>query len=68
MCTIPIIEFRRRAEQIIQAQRKGERMVLTYCYTPLARMEPIKQLQVDAGDPFDAFFDSVFASRARRLE
>ena len=47
-----MVELRERAEEIIGAVRKGQRMVLSYRGRPVARLEPIPTHAADEDDPF----------------
>ena len=66
MKTISMLEFRQRAEKVIQELRRGERMVLTYRGHPVARLEPIGDPEIDAEDPFYAL-DRLADEKGRSL-
>lgn len=46
-----MLEFRRRAPEIVSRVRRGERLVLTYRGRPVARLEPWEPPAVSAEDP-----------------
>ncbi len=54
MKSVSMVEFRKNAEEIIARVRKGQRLVLTYRGSPVARLEPIRQEAVNSEDPFYA--------------
>jgi prevent-host-death family protein len=41
MRTLTMLEFRRDARRTLEAVRRGERVLLTYRGTPVARLEPV---------------------------
>jgi antitoxin (DNA-binding transcriptional repressor) of toxin-antitoxin stability system len=47
-----MLDFRQHAGEILGQVQKGQRMILTCCGKPVARLEPIVQESVDANDPF----------------
>lgn len=49
---VSMLEFRRDAERVLAKVRNGERLVLTHRGKPVARLEPILDVPVDADDPF----------------
>ena len=54
MQTVSMLEFRRRALEIVQQVRRGQRIVLTYRGKPVARLEPIGEAVLTEDDPFYA--------------
>lgn len=52
MKTVSMLEFRRRAEAIVQQVCRGQPFILTYRGKPVARLEPIVGPAVAAADPF----------------
>lgn len=50
--TVTMVEFRRRAAEILVAVRRGRRMVLTYRGRPVIRLEPISEEAPQEEDPF----------------
>ena len=61
-----MLEFRQQAQKVFGQLRQGGRMVLTYRGQPVARLEPISDLQVDADDPFYAL-DQLADEKGRSL-
>lgn len=47
-----MVEFRHRAAEILEAVRRGRRMVLTYRGRPVIRLEPISDEAPAEDDPF----------------
>jgi prevent-host-death family protein len=52
METVSMLEFRRRAQAIVQRVSRGQRMILTYRGKPVARLEPIVEPSLAEDDPF----------------
>jgi prevent-host-death family protein len=52
MKTVSMLEFRRRAEAIVQQVCRGQRLILTYRGKPVARLEPIIESALAQDDPF----------------
>jgi prevent-host-death family protein len=52
MKTVTMLEFRRHANQILQATMRGQRTVLTYRGKPAVRLEPIPPETIAQDDPF----------------
>ncbi len=57
MKTISMLDFRLNAESIIAQVQKGQRMILTRRGKPVARLEPMVDLKLDADDPFYGICD-----------
>jgi prevent-host-death family protein len=53
MKTLSMLDFRRNAKRILDAVRRGERLLLTYRGQPVARIEPVspEAAPVPADDP-----------------
>jgi prevent-host-death family protein len=52
MKRISLLEFRTHTERILAQIERGERIILTRRGKPVARLEPIVEVVVDADDPF----------------
>jgi len=52
MRNISILEFRKKARQILSRAQKGERMIMTYRGKPVMRLEPIRETAILDNDPF----------------
>jgi len=46
-----MLEFRRRAEEVLLQVRKGRSFVLTYRGKPVARLQPVAEQETSADDP-----------------
>jgi antitoxin (DNA-binding transcriptional repressor) of toxin-antitoxin stability system len=57
MKTISMLDLRLDAERIIGQVQKGQRMILTRCGKPVARLEPIAVETVQSDDPFYSLSD-----------
>jgi prevent-host-death family protein len=51
MKAVSMLEFRKRADEVLKQVCKGQAFVLTYRGKPVARLEPIRQQTVDPDDP-----------------
>jgi prevent-host-death family protein len=51
MKTVSMLEFRNRAESVLQQVSKGQAFVLTYRGRPVARLEPVGNSRIDSEDP-----------------
>ena len=49
---ITVLQFRRDAENIIRKVAQGKRLILTYRGRPVMRLEPIREVPIDANDSF----------------
>lgn len=54
---VSILQFRRDAQAIIRKVRQGRRLILTYRGKPVMRLEPIRERDVAADDPFYSIAD-----------
>ena len=61
MKTVTMLDFRTRAEEIIQQVQKGEEMILTYRGKPVLRLQPLGQREIADDDPFYAIDDLATA-------
>jgi len=52
MDRVSILQFRRQAEATIPQVQQGKRFIVTYRGKPVMRLEPIREPQVGADDPF----------------
>lgn len=50
MTEITMLEFRRRAEQVLSQVRKVREFVLTYRGKPVARLQPVSETQALSSD------------------
>jgi prevent-host-death family protein len=50
--TVSMVELRDRAEEIVKAVCRGQRMVLTYRGRPVMRLEPVVDTTVSPDDAF----------------
>jgi antitoxin (DNA-binding transcriptional repressor) of toxin-antitoxin stability system len=57
MIKISVLEFRREAKRVIGKLRQGQRIILTYRGTPVARMEPITETFIAEDDPIYSLAD-----------
>ena len=53
MQSVSMVEFRHRAQDVVERVRRGQRLMLTYRGKDIARIEPV-EAQTTAGDPFYA--------------
>ena len=62
MKTLSMLDFRRNARRVLEAVRRGERLVLTYRGEPVARLEPISAVTrpVPSDDPLLRIEDFAF--------
>ena len=49
-----MVEFRRRAEEIIRSVQRGRRVVLTYRGRPVVLLSPVQDVGASEDDPFYA--------------
>lgn len=52
MKTISMLEFRKKAEAVLNRVRAGQPYILTYRGKPVARLEPIADGEIPDDDPF----------------
>jgi len=69
MKTVSMLDFRQDAGRIIAEVQKGQAMVLTYRGKPVLRLQPLREPEIAADDPFyalDSYADAEGVSLTNR--
>jgi prevent-host-death family protein len=65
MQSVTMLDFRKRADQVLKMVRKGQRFVLTYRGKPVARLEPLEPTEIGDDPIYD--LDELASHRAKPL-